>query len=302
MDLNALLIFAKVVEAGSFSEAARRLSMPVSTVSRRLADLENELGLRLLERSTRSLRLTETGMEILEHARRGAEVGETVSAIVSNRITDVSGLLRLSTPPSVSDTLVAPLVCEFQKAYPNVRVQVLVTERMVDHIAEGIDLVFRLGPMKDSSLVALKVLTYRHQLVASPSYVEQHERPHSPQDLLKHRLFAFSHGKAMNRWDFVHAESRKKETMSFLPHVSMNDYSGLSKALLAGGGIGDLPPVVQPELLRTGKLVEVMPQWRFQVFDLSIVHLGGRHIARPVRMFKELAARFAPSLFPNLPV
>lgn len=148
MDLNALVIFAKVVEAGSFSEAAKRLSMPVSTVSRRIAELESELGLRLLERSTRNLRLTESGVEILEHARRGVEVGETVSAIVSDRVTNVSGLVRLSTPPSVSDTLVAPLICQFQQTYPNVRVQVLVTERMVDHIAEGIDLVFRLGVMK----------------------------------------------------------------------------------------------------------------------------------------------------------
>ena len=195
MDLNALVIFAKVVEAGSFSEAAKRLSMPVSTVSRRIAELESELGLRLLERSTRNLRLTESGVEILEHARRGVEVGETVSAIVSDRVTNVSGLVRLSTPPSVSDTLVAPLICQFQQTYPNVRVQVLVTERMVDHIAEGIDLVFRLGVMKDSSLVARKVLTYRHQLVASPSYIAQHDTPRTPQDLLQHRLFAFSYGR-----------------------------------------------------------------------------------------------------------
>lgn len=82
----------------------------------------------------------------------------------------------------------------------------------------------------------------------------------------------------------------------------MNDYAGLSTALLAGGGIGELPPVVQPELLRSGQLVELMPQWRFQAFDLSIVHLGGRYIARQVRLFKDFAVQLAPTLFPNLPV
>ncbi len=302
MDLNALLIFAKVVEAGSFSEAARRLSMPLSTVSRRIADLEDEFGLRLLERSTRSLRLTEIGMDILEQARRGLDVSEAVSAIVSDKRSDVTGLLRLSAPPSVSDTLVTPLICAFQRSFPNVRVQVLVTDRMVDHIAEGVDLVFRLGALRDSSLVAVKVLTYRHQLVASPAYLEQHTPPQHPQDLLQHRLFAFSHWQPTISWTFVHAADGQKQNLSFLPSMAMNDYTGLSAALLANGGIGDLPPVVQPRLLREGHLVEVMPAWRFRTFDLSIVHLGNRHIARPVRLFKEMAIDLTPGLFPDLPV
>jgi DNA-binding transcriptional LysR family regulator len=118
-DLNALLVFAKVAEASSFSEAARRLKLPVSTVSRRIAELS-----------------------------------ETVESIVSNRLSDVCGALRLSAPPSISDTLLAPLVAAFQASYPNVRVQILVTDRFVDHIAEGIDLTFRLGALRDSSLVA----------------------------------------------------------------------------------------------------------------------------------------------------
>src|SRR5438067_9422653 len=106
-DLNALTIFAKVIEANSFSEAARRLNMPVSTVSRRIADLEDQLGVRLLERSTRSLRLTDVGAEVLEHARRGADLSEAVDNVVSNKLTEISGLLRLSAPPSISDTLLA---------------------------------------------------------------------------------------------------------------------------------------------------------------------------------------------------
>jgi DNA-binding transcriptional LysR family regulator len=301
-DLNSLVVFAKVVEANSFSEAARRLKMPVSTVSRRIAELEDQLGVRLLERSTRSLRLTELGAEVLEQAIRSAEIGEAVSSIVSNRLSDVAGTLRLSAPPSISDTLLTPLITAFQASYPNVRVQILVTDRFVDHIAEGIDLVFRLGALKDSSLVARKLLTYRHQLVASPAYLAGCQPPSKPQDLLRHRLLSFSHWKPDSSWTLVHKNGKDRETLTFQPYIAMNDFAGLAPALLAGGGIGELPPVVQPELVREGRLVEVMPDWHFRTFDLSLVHLGNRHIPKPCRLFKEFASQMAPTLFPDLPV
>jgi DNA-binding transcriptional LysR family regulator len=300
IDLNALAIFAKVVETRSFSEAARRLKMPISTVSRRVAELEDQLGVGLLERSTRNLRPTDIGAEIFEHAQRSAEIGEAVGSIASNQSSAVSGVLRLSAPPSISDTLLVPLVTAFQASYPDMRVQILVTDRFVDHIAEGVDLVFRLGPLKDSSLVARKLLTYRHQLVASSAYVERIKPPETPQDLLAHRLLGFSFWKPENSWTFV-AKSGAIERVSFRPFLAMNDYAGLACALLAGLGIGDLPPVVQPGLIGDGRLIEIMPEWRFRTFDLSIVHPGNRHIARPVRLFKEFAAQMAPTLFPSLP-
>jgi DNA-binding transcriptional LysR family regulator len=300
-DLNALIIFVRVVEAKSFSEAARRLKMPTSTVSRRIAELEDQLGVRLLERSTRRLRLTEVGSEVLLHARRGADVSDAVADIVSNHQSNVSGVLRLSTPPSISDSLIAPLVGAFQAAHSNVRVQVYISERFVDHIAEGVDLAFRVGTVKDASLVARKILTYRHQLLASPSYLETCKPPESPQHLLGHRLLAFSRWKPENSWIFVDANGKNKETLTFQPYLSMNDYAGLASALLAGVGIGELPPLVQPELLRNGRLVEVMPKWRFCTVDLSVVHLVSRYIPRPVRTFKEFAAQMAPTLLPELP-
>ena len=179
-DLNSLVVFAKVVEAKSFSEGARRLKMPISTVSRRVAELEDQLGVRLLERSTRSLRLTDLGSEILEHAVRSAELSEAVENIISNTLSNMSGTLRLSAPPSISDTLLTPLVTAFQASYPNVRVQVFVTDRFVDHIADGVDIAFRLGALRDSSLVARKILAYRHWLVASPEYLKTCKAPKSP--------------------------------------------------------------------------------------------------------------------------
>jgi DNA-binding transcriptional LysR family regulator len=300
-DLNSLMIFAKVVEANSFSEAARRLRMPISTVSRRIADLEDQLGVRLLDRSTRNLRLTDVGSDILEHAQRSAEISESVDSIASNQLSDVSGLLRLSAPPSISDSLLAPMIGAFQASYPNVRIQVFVTDRFVDHIAEGMDLVFRFGALKDSAMIARKILIYRHLLLASPEYLKQHDAPKKLEDLHAHRLIAFSHGKPENSWQFVNRKGEDKHSFAFQPYLSMNDFSGIAPALLAGAGIGELPPLVQPELIRSGKLVEVMPEWRFQTFSLSVVYLGNRHIPRAVRVFKEFAAQMAPSLFPDLP-
>ena len=300
-DLNSLVVFATVAEANSFSEAARRLKMPISTVSRRIAELEDQLGVRLLERSTHSMRLTDLGAEILEHAQRSAELNEAVENIVANQLLVVSGTLRLSAPPSISDTLLAPLVCAFQASYPNVRVHILVTDRFVDHIAEGIDLTFRLGDQTDSSLVARKMLTYRHRVVASPEYLKNRKAPEVPRDLLDHRLLAFSRRMPETSWHFVHENGTDKETLRFQPHLSMNDFAGLTPALLAGGGIGDLPPLVLNDMVRDGRLVEVMPAWRFPVLNLSMVHLGNRHITRPLRLFKELALKKAPILFPDLP-
>jgi DNA-binding transcriptional LysR family regulator len=301
MDLNSLVVFAKVVEAASFSEAARRLKMPTSTVSRRVAELEDELGVRLLERTTRSLRLTAVGSEVFEYAQRGAALGEAVGNIASHHLTKLSGVLRLSAPPSISDSLLAPIVEAFQAKHPEVRVQILVTERMVDLVEEGVDLVLRVGALKDSTLVARRILSYRHQLVASPAYLAKFRAPRKPQELLRHRLLAFSRWRPDSRWTFFHANGTDKETLAFEPYFSVNDYAGVASALLAGMGIGELPPIVQPQLLREGKLVEIMPKWRFRTYDLSVVHLGNRHIPRTVQAFKEFAVEMAPKVFPALP-
>ena len=300
-DLNALGLFAMVVEAKSFSAAARRLSIPISTVSRRIAELEDQLGVRLLERSTRNLRLTEVGAEVLEHARHSAELCEAVDNIVSNSVAEVSGTLRLCTPPSISDSLIVPVVSAFQASYPSVRVQVRISERIVQHIAEDVDIAFKVGSFTDPSLVARTLLTYRHRVVASPSYLATCEIPKVPRDLLGHRILAFSFWEPNYSWSFVHANGHDGETLAFQPCMAMNDYTALVVALLAGAGIGELPPIVQPDLIRRGLLVEVMPQWHLPLFDLTIVHLRNGHLPRQVRVFKEFATQMVPKLFPTLP-
>jgi DNA-binding transcriptional LysR family regulator len=301
-DLDALLIFTKVVEASSFSEAARRLKMPISSVSRRIAELENQLGVRLLERSTHQVRLTDLGAEVFELARRATEVSEAVDNVISNRLPEVSGSVRLCAPPSISDSLIVPVVAAFQHAYPTVRVQAFITERIVDPIAEDVDIAFKVGTYTDATLTAHKLLTYRHQLVASPKYLAGCRAPATPAELLAHRLFTFTFWNPQYSWQFVHANGEDAETVSFQPAIAINDFTGLVAALLDGCGIGELPPIVQPELMRSGQLVEVMPQWHLPVFDLSIAHLRDRYLPRQVRIFRDFATQMVPGLFAALPV
>ena len=166
-DLNALMIFAKVVEAKSFSEAARRLAMPVSTVSRRVADLDIELGARLLVRSTRNVRLTEAGSEVIQHARKSAEVSDAVDRLMASKRMDVAAMLRLSAPPSISDSLLAPLVAAFRLSFPDIRVKVFISGRISDDMAEGVDLEVKSGPRRDTALVAHGRMIFEDEILAA---------------------------------------------------------------------------------------------------------------------------------------
>jgi DNA-binding transcriptional LysR family regulator len=299
MNLDALALFAKVAEANGFSAAARQLSMPIATVSRRVAELEDELGVCLLERSTRGLRLTDVGAEVLEQARRTTGIREAIYGIVSNHHSVVSGTLRLCAPPTI-ESLLSPLVCAFQTSYPDVRVHVSVTAETLDHLEQEIDVAFRVGPLKDSALIARRILSYRHRLVASPQYLAKHRAPRNPRELIEHPLVTFSREPRESVWGLINRDNGAEETLSFLPHLSMNDFSTLTPALLAGAGIGDLPPLVHPHLLRNGDLVEVMSPWRFRDSDLCLLHLGSRHVPKVVRLFKEFAAQVSPTLIPQL--
>jgi DNA-binding transcriptional LysR family regulator len=178
---------------------------------------------------------------------------------------------------------------------------VLVAERAIDHIADGVDIIFRIGQLRDSDLSGKKLLSYRHQLLASPDYLNRYPPVLHPRDLLNHRLISFARWKPRDRWVFEHVDGIGKKTLFFEPFLSINDYAGLAPAMIDGVGIGELPPVFLPHLSRKDTLVEVMPAWHFRVFDLWLLHLGNRHLSQALRVFKEFAVEHVPSLFSDLP-
>ncbi len=288
IDLNAMTVFAKVAECGGFSRAGERLAMPVSTVSRKVVELEKALGVRLLERSTRSVRLTEIGESYFRQCQRGLQELEAANLSIEDRQQEVSGVLRLSVPPSISEGLFVPIIAAFQRSYPKARVHVFVTERTVDLIADGVDLTIRIGELADSALSARRILTYRHILLASPDYLKRHGMPLSPDELAGHRLLAFG---ALGRpVDWTFARAAEIVTVRVEPHFQINDYLAIQKAAIEGQGIGDMPAILCGPALRHGSLTPVMADWRSPSVDLSAIHVATRNMSRLVRLFLDHCA------------
>jgi DNA-binding transcriptional LysR family regulator len=298
LNLNSLLVFAKVAEVNSFSEGARLLGIPVSTASRQVADLEAQLGVRLLERSTRRLRITGIGAEVLEEARVAADTRESILGLISSQSSTVSGPLGIAMPPSIANSLIMPLVGAFQASYPDVRVHLTICDRSADLTTNNFDLLIKVGPIKDSSQISRRILTFRDRLLASPVYLKDHKAPETPWELSGHRLLALSSAGSKIEWRFTDDSQSNEITLAIEPFLSVNDPASLREALLAGMGLGNLPPMAVGDLVQKEHLVEVMPRWHFSTLDVSVVHASSRHVRRPVQEFIRLAAKLAPALFP----
>lgn len=293
-----MALYVKVVENHSFSETARREDVPVSTVSRKIAELENALGVKLLERSTRRLRMTEIGQDYYEHCRRGLEEFDSANLLVNNRQNEVSGTLRVSVPPSLSDVIVAPLITAFQMRYPNVLFRVLVADRNMHLIEDGIDLALRVGKLDDSNMVARPLLRYRHLLVASPDYIKKYGQPKNPDELSRHPLITFSHWFEEPVWSLTNSKTIKKFAVK--PHLSINEYYGIQRAVLDGIGIGEMPAIICNQQLETGELIEVMPVWHFKPVTLSVIYISRQNLSRVVSLFKEFCVKFLTEKFPDV--
>jgi len=295
MDLNALRIFAVVADAGSFTLASKRLKVPLSTVSRKVTILEAELGARLLERSTRKLRLTQTGLGVYEAAKGLLDIGSSLENVLNEQTGTPKGMLRLSAPPSIFATILGPLVASFQSTYSQIQVELQITDRFMDPIYDRMDAILRVGPLQNSTLIANKLLTYRHQLVASPAYLENSSPIGLPSDLSAHRLLTFLHD-GQRSWTLM--TGKKEQTIRVEPQLSVNDYDGLAQMLVGGAGIGELPQIVQPSLLRTGKLCRVLPEWEMPEVQLYLLHSSQKQVPLQLRLFKEFAVSFVSRMAP----
>ncbi|NOX70063.1 MAG: LysR family transcriptional regulator [Gammaproteobacteria bacterium] len=297
IDKNAMALYVKVVENNSFSRTAQREDVPVSTVSRKISELEKALGVRLLERSTRRLRMTEIGQDYYQRCRRGLDEFETANLMVSDQQANVSGRLRLSVPPSLSDAVVMPLIEAFQALYPNATVNCLVTDRHVNHIEDGIDISFRVGDLIDSSLVARRLLNYRSVLVASPGYLQRAGAPAHPNELSLHGLVAFSRWQPAVTW--ILENNGETYKVNVQPRIAINDYAGVQSAVIKGLGISEIPQILCGPGLQDGRLVEVMPEWKFSPVTLSAVYPSNRNLSRLVRLFKDFCVERIQGLAPH---
>ncbi len=299
-DLNAMALFVKVVESRSFSAASRRLGVPISTVSRKVSQLEKTLGVRLLERSTRQLRLSELGQDYYAYCRRGLEEIETGTLMLHERQAEIAGTLRLSVPPGLADRLVVPLVSAFQAAYPAVTVRIMITERKVDFIQDAVDLALRVGELEDSSLVARRLIRYRHVLVSSPAYLDTFGAPLHPRELQAHRMITFDGWFDDVALKLINNGSVYRVSVEGV--LALNDYAGILSATEAGQGIAEIPSIICGESLHDGKLVEVMPDWRLPPTMLSAVYPSNRNLSRIVRLFKDFCVEHIDTWAPHVDI
>jgi DNA-binding transcriptional LysR family regulator len=261
-DLNDLYYFVQVVDHGGFAPAGRALGMPKSKLSRRIALLEERLGVRLIQRSTRRFAVTELGQTYYTHARAMLVEAEAAEEAIQRAHAEPRGVVRMSCPVSLLEASVGPMLAAFLQAYPQVELQLDATNRRVDVIGEGLDLAIRVRPppLEDSELV-LRVLAERRQcLVASPALLASHGMPETPADLM--HLPSMDLGLPQNQhvWD-LHGPDGKRMAIHHEPRLVTRGMTTLRDAALAGVGVVQLPRMMTSDYLASGELVHVLPGW-----------------------------------------
>ena len=289
MDLNAVQMFVSVVQAGSLSGGAARLGLPLPTVSRRVRDLERQLNVQLLERSARGTRLTDAGTRLYEHAGRGIEaLHEAEQAVVSNQAR-LKGRLRLSLPPAFEPWW--ELLSLFQQRYPDIQLHVFSTERRVDLVEDGIDVALRVGTIVHETMVARRMLAYRHVLVAGRRLVERLGLPESVEALRRFPCAAWSSGAdAAWRWRLG------EDTIAPRTVLTTNDYAHLRYCALAGDVVTELPPFLAAQGLLTGELVALLPGKPMPEQQLHLLYPSHRHPSAIVRTYLDFCQEQLPLL------
>ena len=292
MDLNELLVFARVVQAGSFTAAARELRMPKSTVSRKVSELEERIGAQLLQRTTRKLRLTDAGQTYYEHCARIVAEAEEAELAVTRMQSAPHGLLRVTTPLTFS--FLGPLVAEFMKRYPDVQLELVCTDRAVDLMREGFDLAVRAGRLADSSLTARKLGHIERIVVAAPSYLKAHGTPRSPRDLEKHDCILFGTQLERSAWT-LHSGGKSVE-VPVRARMAVNEPDMLCALTRAGSGISLLPALYYAADLTAGRLQHLLPDWSSSGTPVHAVYPSTRHHSPKVAAFVDFLRERWPAL------
>ncbi len=292
--LEGYATFAAVVDCGGFSAAALRLKVTKSAVSKQVSRLEERLGARLLNRTTRRLSLTEAGQAFHQHCLRILAEAEDAELAVSQLHASPRGLLRVSAPMSFGVTHLAPALCPFLARYPDLTLEVSYDDRLVDVLAEGVDVVVRITRLADSSLIARKVAPVRRVLAASPEYLEQRGVPRQPSDLAAHDCLLYTLQASANTWPLLHRDGSRAD-ITISGRVRMNNGDALRAAAVAGLGIVYSPSFIIGEDMAAGRLVRVLPEWEGPEIALYAVYPPGRHLSAKVRAFVDyLVEAFGP--------
>jgi DNA-binding transcriptional LysR family regulator len=293
-DLVSLALFARVVEAGSFTAAARALGLSKSVVSARVARLEDHLGARLLHRTTRRLSLSQAGTALYERAARMVAAANDASELAEGASREPRGRLRISAPVTLSQMFLGPVLAEFLRGHPSVQIDLDASDRMVDLVAEGFDLavrIVRIANLRDSSMVARKLATDRLVVVGSPSYLARAGTPRAATDLAHHNCLRYAQVSGSAEWGFRGLERVRQVVEGSLV---VSDGTVLREAAAAGLGLAVLPSFMVAAELASRRLVAVLDDLPSREIGIFAVYPHRRNVPAKVRAFVDfLVARFA---------
>jgi len=289
--LTGMRVFATIVDKGGFAPAATALGMSKTMVSKHLAAIEDRLGVRLLNRTTRKIGLTEIGAEYLRRCQEIIQLVDEADGRLLESHDRPRGLLRVNAPVTFSERHLAPSIAEYRRRHPDVQVDLVVNDRVIDLIEEGFDLAVRIGRLKDSTLVARRLAPAHMVLVASPAYLAARGRPERPEDLARHDCLIYAYSSERDEWRF--ADEDGPRTVRVKGPVSSNNGMILMQAAIDGQGIVVLPTFIVGDALRDGRLVEILAEYRPQDRAIYAVFPANRHLSPKVRSFVDfLVERF----------
>ena len=285
MDLNKLLIFAKIVQHKSFTKAAEHLGMDKSTISTKLSQLEADLGVRLLNRSTRSVNLTEAGAKYYEYCRQAVEIAEEAESFSSSLGDEAVGLLRISASNNFSKVIIESAIKPFMDANPKVEVELIIEYRAADLIQENIDIAIRvgIGPLEDSSLIAQKVLTGGIGIYCAPSYIKKHGEIKSIDELNKSKIVEFTvpAGPQIT----ISKDGISHKVIAKSKDFKTNDLETVKQASIAGLGVCILPKHSAKEALKSNELVEIFSDWEIEPLTVYAVYASREWMPEKLRVF-----------------
>jgi DNA-binding transcriptional LysR family regulator len=295
MDIaTQMIMFAAVVENGGFSAAARDLGVTPSAVSRQIGQLEDRLGTRLLNRSTRRISLTEVGREFYSRCAEVSQNVQEAQSLVENMVDHPQGTLKVAATVAFAKGQLLPLLPEFLAQNPDLKVSLDATDRVIDLVEEQVDVAIRFTEqIDDSSVVSRKLATNRRVYVASPAYVAAHGMPGSPQDLVHHNCLRISTVEAWNNWTFD--DGAGPQRMPIKGNFEANSADAIYYAVLAGVGIARLSTYLVNDALAQGRLVRVLPDYADETSDILAIYSNRRNLSPNVRAFIDyFAAKFGP--------